>query len=173
MRRQVPDAFPSDDRAGEAGTPAEVKAVEAGPVSQATPPQPVSPSQEVRAATPAPSEPLPPAPRRIARSLAWVAIGVVVRDGHVPRNATVVIARNAGTRTDGGGRDAGGRRACAAAHHRAACPGRSDRTGATADGRTPARSSRHPHQPATCSVTLPRRRYPGHGAALPDVLDER
>ena len=73
----VPDAFPSDDGAGEAGTPVEIKTVEAGPVSQATPPQPVAPSPEVRAATPAPSEPLPPAPRRTARSLAWVAIGVV------------------------------------------------------------------------------------------------
>jgi Tetratricopeptide repeat/Protein of unknown function (DUF2914) len=73
-----PDAFASDDGAGAAGTPAEVKAVEAGPVSQATPPQPVSPWQEVRAATPVPSEPLPPAPRRGARALAWLAIGVVV-----------------------------------------------------------------------------------------------
>ena len=74
----VPDAFPSDDGAGEAGTPVEIKAVEAGSVAQATPPQPVPPSPEVRAATPAPSEPPRPAPRRIAGSLAWVAIGVVV-----------------------------------------------------------------------------------------------
>jgi Tetratricopeptide repeat/Protein of unknown function (DUF2914) len=67
----------SDDGAGAASTPAELRAVDAGPISQAIPPQPVSPWPEVRVATSAPAETLPPAPRTMARVLAWLVIGVV------------------------------------------------------------------------------------------------
>ncbi|HEY6360375.1 MAG TPA: DUF2914 domain-containing protein [Vicinamibacterales bacterium] len=72
-----PDTFASDAAAGAAGTPAEVKAAEARPVSQAPPPQPVLPRHDVRPSTPAPSEPLSHTPRRRARALVWPAIGVV------------------------------------------------------------------------------------------------
>ena len=71
--------------------------------------------------------------RRTSRSLAWVAIGVVVLviAALLVRRA-VVAARNVDADTDGSIHGAAGRRASAAASRHA----RSDRTGTTAEGRT-------------------------------------
>ena len=58
--------------------PTEVQAVDAGLTSEATPQPPIAPLPVLEQRTPPAPEPLPSASRRVSRSLAWAAIGVVV-----------------------------------------------------------------------------------------------
>jgi len=67
---------PEGRAAGAAEAPADVRA--AGLTMEAPSPPSGPPWPVPRQRTPTASEPLPPAPRRVSRSIAWAAIGVVV-----------------------------------------------------------------------------------------------
>jgi DUF2914 family protein/tetratricopeptide repeat protein len=59
-------------------TPADVRTANGDFSMEATPPPSGSPWPVSRQRTPTVSEPMPPAPRRVSRSLAWAVMGVVV-----------------------------------------------------------------------------------------------
>jgi hypothetical protein len=70
------DASAPEGAAGESEAPADVRTAEAGPSIEAALPPSGSPRPVSRQRTPTAPVPLPPAPRRVSRSLAWAAIGV-------------------------------------------------------------------------------------------------
>jgi hypothetical protein len=83
------DASAAEGGAAAAETRTDVSAADAGLTMEATLPPSGPPWPVPRQRTPTASEPLPPAPRGVSRSLAWAAIGVVV----VLVTATFLVSR--------------------------------------------------------------------------------